>query len=205
MGTILDILSSMIFGGVLLMIILNANDMASENQSMYNGDVLVQQMLVSTARLIEGEFRNMGFGVSATAPIVVQGDSDRISFLCDLGRDGGFIDTVKYFIGPTSELSGTQNELDRYLYRATNSTAPFKVGVVTTFKLNYITRSGETLPVPIPVDRRTEVYVVEVTMEVQNPYAISRRAAEIHPGERTALFSSSLWQQTRLASQNSRR
>jgi hypothetical protein len=205
MGTILDILSSMIFGGVLLMIILNANEMASENQSMYNGDVLVQQMLVSTARLIEGEFRNMGFGVPANAPIVVQGDSDRIAFLCDLDRNGGFIDTVKYSVGPTSELSGTQNELDRYLYRSTNSGAPFKAGVVTTFKLNYITRSGETLPVPIPSDRRTEVYVVEVTMEVQNPYAISRRAAEIHPGERTALFSSSLWQQTRLASQNSRR
>jgi hypothetical protein len=205
MGTILDILSSMIFGGVLLMIILNANDMASENQSVYNGDVLVQEMLVSSARLIEGEFRNMGFGVPASQPIVMYGDSNRISFLCDLGRDGGFIDTIKYSVGPTSELTGTQNELDRYLYRATNNTTPSRVGVVTTFGLKYMTRSGEVLPCPIPVDRRTEVYVVEVTMEVQNPYAISRRAAEINPGERTALFSSSLWQQTRLASQNSRR
>ncbi|MBM2839651.1 MAG: hypothetical protein HW412_179 [Bacteroidetes bacterium] len=205
MGTLIDLLSSTIFGGVLLVIILNANEIAAENHSKYHGDELVQEMLVSTARLIEGEFRNMGYGVPDTLTTVKYADTSRISFLCDLGRDGGFIDTVKYRIGTISELLTTKNELDRYLYRKVNTETELKVGVVTIFNLNYMTLSGDTLPSPVPSDRLSEIYVVEVTMEVQNPFAISRQAAMIRPGERDALYSSSLWQQTRLASQNSRR
>ena len=205
MGTLLDLISSTLFGGVLLVIILNANEIAAENHYKYNGDELVQEMLVSTARLLEGEFRNMGFGVPDTSKTVVLADTSRIAFLSDLGRNGGFIDTVKYWIGPASELHATENELDRYLYRQVNTEDPLKVGVVTLYKLRYVTTAGDTLPTPVPSDRLTEIHVVEVTMEVQNPYAISRQQAMIHPGERTALYSTSLWQQTRLASQNSRR
>lgn len=205
MGAMLDLIASTLLGGALLLIVLNANDIAVEAQSIHSGDVLVQEMLVSTVRLIEGEFRNMGFGVPDEMTTVMHADTSHISFLCDLGRDGGFIDTVSYYIGPTSELLRTQNELDRYLYRKINTEEPLKVGVVTIFDLRYSARSGEELPTPVPIDRKSEIYVVEVTVEVQNPYAISKREAEINPGERTAHFSSALWQQTRLASQNSRR
>jgi hypothetical protein len=57
----------------------------------------------------------------------------------------------------------------------------------------------------VPNDRLNEIHVVEVTMEVQNPYAIYRPRDQVQAGERDALYSTSLWQQTRLASQNSRR
>ncbi|MEO8167508.1 MAG: hypothetical protein ABI623_04615 [bacterium] len=205
MGTVLDLIASTLFGTMLLMIILNANDMAAETQSVYNGDVLVQEMLVSTARLVEGEFRNMGFGVEDGHATVLVADTNCISFLTDLDRDGGVLDTITYSVGPVSEMRKTQNELDRYLYRKVNGGAPMKVGAVTVFKLQYAAASGEQLPTPVQFDRLSEIYVVEVTMEVQNPYAISYRAAQLNPGDRTAMFSSSLWQQTRLASQNSRR
>lgn len=205
MATILDLVASTIFGGMLLLIILNANDMALESQSIQTGDVLVQEILVSTVRLIEGEYRNMGFGVPESTVSVIEADSSRLRFLTDLNRDGGMPDTIAYWIGPTSELLKTQNELDRYLYRQVNNEVPQKVGVVTVFKMNYQTQSGDTLPVPVPASRLSEIHLVEVTVEVQNPYAISKRMAEINPGDRTAKFSSALWQQTRLASQNTRR
>jgi hypothetical protein len=205
MGTVLDLLSSTIFGGVLLVIILNANDMAVENNFKFNGDEIVQEMLVSTARLIEGEFRNMGYGVHDTVATVVYGDTSRISFLCANHATPTTVDTITYRLGPVSELTKTKNELDRFLYRKVSSTPELKVGVVTIFKMRYKTISGDTLVTPIAGDELAEVHVVELTMEVQNPQAISRQAALINPGERTALYSSSLWQQTRLASQNSRR
>ena len=63
MSSLMDIIYSMLFGGTLFIIVLNANDIAAENQSTYHGDMMVQQMLTSTAQLVEGEFRNMGFGV----------------------------------------------------------------------------------------------------------------------------------------------
>ncbi len=205
MGTILDLIASTLFGSMLLMIMLNANDMAVETQSLYNGDLLVQEMLVSTARLVEGEFRNMGFGVADGDKTVMFADTNRISFLTDLDRDGGAIDTITYSVGPISEMSKTQNELDRYLYRKVNGGASYKVGAVTVFKMQYVTRSGDVLSTPVPWDELSEIYIIEVTMEVQNPYAISYKAAQLNPGDRTAMWSSSLWQQTRLASQNSRR
>ena len=205
MGTLLDLLASTLFGGVLLMIILNANDIASENHSKYNGDELVQEMLVSTARLLEGEFRNMGFGVPDSQKSVMSADTSRIWFLCAEPNNTTIIDTIKYRLGLTTELLKTENELDKYLYRQVNSQEECKVGVVTVFKLSYMTADGDTLPTPVPSDQLSEIHVVEVTMEVQNPFAVSRQKALIHPGERTALYSSSLWQQTRLASQNSRR
>ncbi len=204
MGTMLDLLSSTIFGGVLLVIILNANEMAVENSFKYNGDEIVQEMLVSTARLLEGEFRNMGDGVKDTANTVLLADTSRVTFLCK-NRTTSNMDTIKYRMGPISELSKTKNEIDRFLYRQVGSGMDAKVGVVTVFKLKYKNISGDSLVTPVAGDELSEIHVVELTMEVQNPYAISRKAAQINPGERTALYSSSLWQQTRLASQNTRR
>lgn len=205
MSSLMDIIYSVLFGGMFFIIVLNANEIAAENQSTYHGDMMVQEMLTSTAQLVEGEFRNMGFGVSENTATVRSADSSSLAFLCDLGRDGGFIDTIRYSLGPTSELAGTPNELDRNLYRSVNGAQKAIVGVVTTFHLAYYTRDGNILPVPVPSDRLTEVHVVEVTMEVQNSAALARDSRQVKAGERTALYSSSLWQQTRLASQNSRR
>ena len=115
------------------------------------------------------------------------------------------IDTIRYSLGPISELAATQNELDRNLYRSVNGGQKLIVGVVTTFRLQYFTHDGERSSSPVPSDRLSEIHVVEVTMEVQNSNALARNSTQVKEGERTALFSSSLWQQTRLASQNSRR
>jgi hypothetical protein len=204
MAAILDIVFSIIFGSALLAIVLTANDIAGENYSLYNGDVIVQEMLVSTAELVEGELRNMGFGVPESKQTVLEADTARIKFLTDLNRDGT-IDTILYYVGDTTELSGTQNELDRLLYRKVNSGATGRVGVVTQWRLRYITTSGEVLSTPVDVDRLTEIHTIELTMEVQNPYAEMRKHGDVQSGQRDALYSSSFWQQTRLASQNLRR
>jgi hypothetical protein len=45
------------------LIIINANVVVFEGWFAYNGEMLVQEMLISTATLIEGEFRNMGYRV----------------------------------------------------------------------------------------------------------------------------------------------
>jgi hypothetical protein len=208
MAAILDIVGSFLLGGAILMIMLTASNIAAENQSTYHGDMMVQEIMRTTAQMVEGEFRNMGFGVPEDTPTVLFADSTHITFLIALAHNGTGsdpIDTVQYYVGNTDELLSTSNELDRYLIRRVNTRPATRVGVVTTFRLRYFARSGELLPVPVSLDRRSEVYVVEVTLEVQNPNAVLRSDGVIAPGERTALYSSSLWQQARLASQNSRR
>ncbi len=136
---------------------------------------------------------------------MTRADSTAISFLMDMGRDGGAPDTITYSLGAISELAETQNELDRFLKRKVNTEPILNVGTVTTFALKYFTREGEQLSTPVVTDRLNEIHVVEVTMEVQNPYALYRPKDQVQAGERDALYSTSLWQQTRLASQNSRR
>ncbi len=204
MSDILDYLSSIMMGGMLMINVLNANDVANETYSVYEGDITVQEMLVTTVQVLEGEFRNMGFGVPEATSTVLDADSTSITFLIDLDPSTTPIDTVRYFTGAISELNYTQNVNDRYVYRTVNGGSGMKIGVVTIFRLRYITMGGETLPTPVPTDRLSEVHEVEITLEVQNPYAI-HAAGTSGTGTENMLHSSSYWQQTRLASQNSRR
>ncbi len=204
MADILDYISSIMMGGMLVLNVLTVNDIANETYSVYQGDMTVQEMLVTTVQVLEGEFRNMGFGVPENERTVLAADSSSITFLMDIDRDGSSVDTVRYFLGSISELGYTQNAEDRYVYRTVNGANGLKVGVVTTFRLRYIANNGEELSTPVPTDRLSEIHEVEITMEVQNPYALYN-AGSTGTGNQSALFSSSYWQQTRLASQNSRR
>jgi hypothetical protein len=204
MQYVLDYLAAAILGSVLLLIMVTATDTAAESHSLYNGDALVQEMLVQTAALLEGELRNMGVGVPENAKTVLWADTTKIRFLYDINRVGT-PDTVEYSLGATSEMLGTPNELDRPLYRRVNSGTRLVVGAVTAFGFRYLTKGGEILSTPVDPTRLTEIHSVEITMEVQNPYAMMRTDGTVAAGERTALYSSSLWQQTRLASPNIRR
>ncbi len=204
MTTIMDVLISMFLGGILLLNVLEAQDVVAEDTSTYQGDVLVQEMLITQVQYIEGEFRNMGYGLAPGLQTIVAAGDSSISFLTDLGRDGT-IDTLTYALGPTSELSATQNEMDRYIHRQVNSTPFTSPAVVTYFHLRYLTATGDTLPGPVSGSDLGRIREVEISMEVQNPYALYRPQGMVIPGERNALYSTSYWQQTRLASQNFRR
>jgi hypothetical protein len=204
MQYVLDYVLSAILGAGLIIIMNSANEIAAENYALYNGDMVVQEMLTQTAYLLEGELRNMGVGIPESKESVVWADSSGIGFLYDVNLDG-IVDTVRYFAGTPSEMLQTMNELDRPLYRRVNNENLLMVGAVTVFRLRYLTRAGVALSTPVPSDQLSEIYSVDITMEVQNPYALSRPEGSVRSGERNALYSSSLWQQTRLSSQNMRR
>lgn len=204
MNEIFDYISSVLMGGMLMVNVLTANDIATETYSVYEGDMTVQEMLVTTVQVLEGEFRNMGYGVPEAERSVLGADSTSITFLIDLAQDGAPLDTVRYFTGTCSELSYTENERDHFVYRTVNGASGMKIGVVTLFRLRYITMAGDQLATPVPTDRLSEIHEVEITLEVQNPYAVHGAGAS-GVGSSNMLHSSSYWQQTRLASQNSRR
>jgi hypothetical protein len=201
---LLDYIAAAILGSALLLIILTATDISSESHQLYNGDALVQEILVQTAYLLEGELRNMGVGVPENQGSILWADTSSLVFLYDIDRNGT-PDTIRYYAGSVDEMAKTPNELDRPLYRSVNTEHPLLVGTVTIFSFRYLTRFGEVLSTPVNVNRLGEIHSVEITMEVQNPYAEARSSKQIGAGERNALYSSSIWQQTRLASQNNRR
>jgi hypothetical protein len=216
MATMLDILTSIILGGILLLNIVSAQSILAENSSTMNGDVLVQEMLISQVQQIEGEFRNMGTGMKAGNSAVVDGDTSSITFVLDIDRDASHnVDTVVYSIGPVSDLASTQNSMDRYVIRTVryfdaSGGSPqvietYNAGIVTMFHLRYIAANGDVLTTPLSLSEAAQVAEVEISMEVQNPYALYRPQGMVYAGEREALYSTSYWQQTRLSSQNLRR
>jgi hypothetical protein len=202
MPALLDVMFSMILGFTIIMIIFNANMVVAEGWFMYNGEMLVQQMLISTATLIEGEFRNMGFGVekdpSTSTGIIIYGDATRFRFATDLGRNGT-INQVEYRLGPTSDVS-FQNEMIRPLYRSVDAGPEHTVGMVTEFRLRYFNKEGdELLP---PLNSPGNVHLIEIEMEVQHPHALYRDPADIQEGDPDAFYATSRWRQTRLSSKN---
>ena len=60
-SSLIDILGSTIVGGLLLMILLRMNDASVENNYLYSGEKIVQQNLVEVVKLIEYDFRKIGY------------------------------------------------------------------------------------------------------------------------------------------------
>jgi hypothetical protein len=205
MAVMLDILISMTMGSILLLTIMNAGNVINESSQLMNDQVVVQKMLISNAQLVESEFRNMGMGVPEADATVLAATDTSITFLSDLDRDGT-PEQLKYWAGPTSELAATQNEQDRLLHRQVNNGPVGSIGTVTKFSLKYFSQGlMDTLVPPIATGDLEMIKVVEITMEVQNPAALYRDKRDVKNGQRDAMYSSSLWRQTRLASQNLKR
>ncbi len=138
-STLIDILGSTIIGGMLLMILLRLNDASVQNTYVYGGELMVQQNLVEVVRLLEHDFRKIGFckdweKIPDPTQSIITADSTSISFLTDVDSDG-IIDTMKYYTGNVNELSGTANPRDRMLYRVVNNETPIGTNLgVTQFQ-----------------------------------------------------------------------
>jgi hypothetical protein len=203
MSSLMDVLFSVVLGGMLILTIMNANDVALENSSLLVGDKMVQESAVSVSLYLDGEMRNMGFGVPDSQQVVLQADSTTLKYRVSLPPFDD-IDTVMFYLGPVSELASTPNTQDRYLYRVENNGTPIPVAVLTYLRFRYIDRSDSLMNIPVSHGQLGQVFKVEVTTEVQNSYALYRPQSQVQSGQPDALYSSFLWNQTRLAAQNIR-
>jgi type II secretory pathway component PulJ len=199
-NTIIDILGSMIIGGMLMIILWRMNDAAAENMYNYGGELILQQNLAVTSRVLEYDFRKIGYCetwnkmVDASNAILIA-DSNEIKFLTDIYPDGnpdGNIDTLYYRLGPVTELTETANPRDRFLYRIINGETPKKINLgVTQFRLMYFDALDDTIPFPInyPVDTKT-INSMEISITVEDVAAYDKK------------YSSAIWRQIRLVSRN---
>jgi hypothetical protein len=192
-STIIDIMGSIVIGGILLMILLRLNDAAVQNSFQYNGEVITQRNLVEVVKLIEHDFRKIGFckdwsNFPDPTKAILVADSTKIIFLSDVDSDK-FMDTVKYILGPASELTQTPNPNDRMLYRVINN-APM-VGAnlgVTEFKLKYFDPFGNIIPLPIL--NPSKIYTMQIDLTVEDVAAYNQEYNRV------------FWRQIRLAARN---
>jgi hypothetical protein len=203
-SSLIDILGSTIVGGLLLMILLRMNDASVENNYLYSGERIVQQNLVEVVKLIEYDFRKIGYCKDWTKinqPFaIISADSNQISFQTDIVNTtaandygDGEVDTLRYYLGSTSELSATPNPNDRLLYRVINGAAPKGSNLgVTQFKLTYFDALGDTIS-PLPPSPPLSIATIQVDIAVENPAAYENN----YSADRRAI-----WRQIKLAARN---
>lgn len=206
-STLLDILGSTVIGGLLLMILLRMNDLSVQNNYLYSGEKIVQQNLVEVVKLIEYDFRKIGYCYDWTkipnqAMAIIGADSSGITFLTDIVNTtsstdygDGVIDTVHYYLGSTSELALTPNPNDRLLYRVINGETPKGSNLgVTQFRLTYFDASGDRID-SFPASPPFGIASIQIDIAVENPTAYGND----YSADRRVI-----WRQIRLAARNFR-
>lgn len=209
--TILDLIASTMVFGSLLVMMLRINAGSVENMQMYRGDLLVQQNLVEITKLLEYDFKKIGYCSDASkipdpSRAIRYADSIKIKFYTDFPTSSnpqgdGNLDSLTYYVGPKSEASATPNPNDRLLYRVENNSAPVGVNLgVTQFELRYFDAFRN--PVSSPVTNCGLIQYMQITIQVENLAAadslLVNRASFDRP------YQTAFWRQVRLVAKNLR-
>ncbi|HLG31725.1 MAG TPA: hypothetical protein VI362_01700 [Ignavibacteriaceae bacterium] len=194
-STMLDIMGSIIIGGILMMITWRLSDAATAKTYNNSGELSLQQNLATVAQILEHDFRKIGYCSDWTkfpdpSKAIIYADTSEIIYVTDLDLDAD-MDSIRYYLGPTSELYGTPNPRDRVLYRVINQETPKPSNLgVTAFKLAYFDASGDEIPTPVTVPGLIASLEINVAVETVAAYDTA--------------YSSAFWRQIRLVARNLR-
>ncbi len=107
------------------------------------------------------------------------------------------MDTIKYWLGPTSELVRTPNPNDRILYRKINHETPYPFRLwVTRFRLGILDQDMNKVTL-LPA-----IKIVEIKLEVQTQEPLFNENNEVANNNKKDYYPTVYWKQTRLTSRN---
>lgn len=164
MSIILDILGSLAVRATIVVVILNVN--VSLHTLLYRrtAQSIVKQNVSTASETIREHVNLAGLNAMST-PFLVANPSE-VKFLGDVDGNG-VADTVHYYLGPTSELSGTTNPTDRKIYRILGSGQPYDFASgVSQMNFEYFDING--LPTTDP--NLIKSVSVELVMESGYPF-----------------------------------
>ncbi len=197
-SSLLDIIGSMLIGGLLLLTTLRINDSATRNTFQSQEDLTVQQNLTSLVQNLESDFRKIGYRNGGLAPpadsCIIYGRSDSIAFMSDINDDGS-LDTVIWYLEKT-HVQNCPNPNVKMLVRITHCkgatvTDSSNLGV-TLFSVVYYETFKTQISPPYILGSPSPPVLMQLTLEVQPVAAYD-----------TAYSSNfAYWQQTRLVSRN---
>jgi len=172
-AAIIDIVGSIIIGGMLLGILLKLNNSASWNMYTNSGELNCQTNLAQMSLMLENDFRKIDYCADYTniqdpANAIILADSSTIKFISDLNKDG-HMDTVYYYLGPASALNATANPRDKILYRVVNGITPTGSDAgITRFYMVYYDYNGDTIHCPVSALNLPLITDVELNMNIEN-------------------------------------
>ncbi len=176
----IELAGSFIIGGMLLLSILSLNADIMQTATMNNLGTNAQQNVTNIVSILEYDFRKIGYRVPSGIDAITDMTDSTIDFLADVDNDGT-VDSVGYFLGPTSETSGTENPNDRYLYRRVNGTANDVALGITNWTLIYYDISGNVTIFEANVRSIRISFTVETIIPFDTTYGSARWEGRFTP------------------------
>ena len=195
MGTnvILDIVGSILIAGILLLSIFRLQNSSTENLYRGTGNLTAQTNLANVVQILETDFKRIGYCADWTQiPVpteaILYADSISIKYLTDMNKDG-VLDTMHYYFDPSTDIPGTPNPRDRYLYRVGKGEVAVKVNMgITQFKMEFYNALGTKLAFPISDPR--EIFSMQIDLTVEDVAAYDEK------------YQTVFWRQIRMAARN---
>ena len=176
----IELAGSFIIGGMLLLSILSLNADIMQTATINNLGTNAQQNVTNIVSILEYDFRKIGYRVPSGIDAITDMTDSTIDFLADVDNDGT-VDSVGYFLGPTSEPSGTENPNDRYLYRRVNGTANDVALGITSWTLTYYDISGSVTIFEANVRSIRISFTVETIIPFDTTYGSARWEGRFTP------------------------
>ncbi|MBI5214154.1 MAG: hypothetical protein HY960_00205 [Ignavibacteriae bacterium] len=164
MSTMLDIIGSIIIGGVVMLMVLNVNSNFVTLQGKQALSKVVQSNATAAAELVEHDFRKIGYRCTDSIKLSLM-DSSRITALGDFD-DNGSIDSIRYYFDNVTPVYASPANKDiRMLYRVFNNQVPSPINLgFTRFRLWYFDSSESETSV------RSNVRSIKVAFQFASPY-----------------------------------
>jgi type II secretory pathway component PulJ len=211
--TLMDIITSAVVAGVLLLIALRLNAQSNESTMVYNSSVILQENITTLVGWIEHDFRQIGYcgggqgykKIPVASQAFRKADASDITFWTDLNSNGhgpdGKLDSIRWHVGTKNDslVLLTPNPSDVPIYRDTNGhqSKGWSLGV-TQFTLTYKDYLGRNLATP--VSQPDQIYEIQIQIACQSPYVPQEQYRKTKSGD-TSDFQV-IWRQLRLAARN---
>ena len=148
MNILLDLMGSSLIAGILFLLIFKLNLYSSTANYYSDNELRLQQNVKTLAEVMNYDLRKVGYKYNGTA--IVTAEPTRIQFYADMDAPGtfghGVMDFVEYYLGDSTEATGTLNQKDKVLYRIINNTDTLggpTLGLVD-LKFSYLDAHGLT-------------------------------------------------------------
>jgi len=172
MGVILDLVASMAVRGAIVYIVLTMNISLHELLFEKAQHAIVKQNAATIADILRNDLRYVGYSLSSGNAFLIA-DSNKVKFVGDTDNNG-VVDTIYFYLGPVSEMSGTPNPSDRIIYRQKNGGTPFECGHgVTQLSLKYYNVNGSITAVLADIRSYSIKLVVQGDHEINRYYPTS--------------------------------
>ncbi len=200
MTVVLDIISSIVIGAMVILIGLRLNQSIAGTADASMAQLNVQENAVEIVRMMERDFRRISYNASDPTKCILLFDTANsiIRFKGDIDNSGnGILDmgmnTVEWKLGPV--ITGLQNPNVHTLLRKVDGGSFEVVGAgVTIFRLSGFDRSGR------PTADKNLIRIVETTLQIENPYMTPDQV-----NADSLSYAKIFWRQTWLSSVNLKR